>query len=144
MTQKNLITVSTLKLYKENTILILQNISHFKKQFMFNVFKDDNSNKMVFEDAVNDSKIASNKGKPNTRRSLYGQSIIRFDIEEEVEKAKQSQDQIRSDSQINFNSPIFKILNLHIEAEAVNNFDSKAFEDLINSREKQEEEIKYE
>ena len=45
---------------------------------------------------------------------------------------------------INFNNPIFKLLNLKIEPEAVTNFDYKSYEDLISSREKQEQDIKYE
>lgn len=106
---------------------------------MFNVFKDDVSNKMVFEEVVESKQKTIN----SKRRSLYGE-IILSENNESTTKKDNSNIMKGISSLINFNNPIFKILNLQIEPEAVNNFDSKAFEELVSSREKQEEEIKYE
>lgn len=112
---------------------------------MFNVFKDDVSNKMVFEEVVVESKKKKNNNSKAKRRSLYGEVLLQDEEKETLTPKKDNFDIVTGiSSLINFNNPIFKILNLKIEPEAVNNFDSKAFDDLVVSREKQEEEIKYE
>ncbi len=78
---------------------------------------------MVFKKAEDIEESA----KLSKRRSLYGNVINKAD---NVTSSKFG-------SMINFNSPIFKLLNLKIELEAVTNFNYKSYEDLVSSREKQ-------